>query len=112
MAWTTCILHCNGVEYFAYKSHVCFATTDLEKISASLWAPTHHPTPIPVQPLAVSNPDKENDNLDADDSGEDTKQEWLDESHFTELTLRFPSSVSEAMAIEVHQLFFFFYLDL
>jgi len=84
-----------------------FDTTDLEKFSASLWAPTPHPTPIPVPPLAPSNANKENDNLDGDDSGADTEQEWLDESHFTELNLRFPSSVSEAMAIEVHQFFFF-----
>jgi len=86
--------------------------TDLEKVSASLWAPTPHPTPIPIPPLAPSNANKENDNLDSDDSRADTEQEWLDESHFTELNLRFSSSVSEVMAIEVHQFFFFFHLDL
>ena len=83
-------------------------TADFEKISASLFAPAPHPTPIPVQLVAPSNVDKVNDNLDDDDSGADTDQEWLDESHFTELALRFPSNVSEALAIEVRHFFFFF----
>ena len=80
-------------------------------ISASLFAPARHPTPISLQPLAPSNYDKGNENLDDDDSGVETEQEWLDESHLTELSQRFPqASMSEAMIIEVCSVLEVFFL--
>jgi len=83
---------------------LCFvATADLEKISASLFAPAPHPTPIPCQ-LSPLDSDKENNDLD--DSGIETEPESLDESQLTELAQRFPSNVLGATALKV---FFFFF---
>ena len=97
-----------------FVSPVNASTTDFEKLSASLFAPAHHATPIPVQlahlfPVQNLDPalaDGENDDIDSDDSVE-TEREWIDEAQLTELTQRFPSCVSEAMAIEVCRRFFF-----
>ena len=91
------------------------STTDFEKISASLFAPTRHPTLIPVGPpfavqrLDSARTEKENNDTDSDDSGVETKKEWIDKDQLTELAQRFPSKVSEVMIIEVHQHFFFFF---
>ena len=75
-------------------------------------SPASCPTPIPAQCLPPSDSGKDNDNPDDDDSGLETEQEWLDESELTELARKFPSKMSEAMAIEVRQNFFFFHFDL
>jgi len=98
-------------ECFAYQSHVLFrATADLEKISASLFAPAPHPTPIlrrlsDVAAVRSVTPLDSDDDLD--DSGVETEPESLDESQLTELAQRFPSNVWGAVAIEVRFFLFF-----
>jgi len=86
------------------------STTDFEKILALLFAPAPYATPIPV-PLYSQNLDpalagRENDDADSDDSIE-TEREWIDQ--LTEPAQGFPPHVSEAMAIEMCQHFFFFF---
>jgi hypothetical protein len=46
--------------------------------------------------LAPSDSDKDNDNLDGNDSGAETEQECLNEAQLAELAQRFPSNMSEA----------------
>jgi len=75
-----------------------------------LFAPTPHATLIPM-PLYSQNLDpalagRENDDTDSDDSIE-TKREWIDQ--LTEPAQGFPPYVSEVIAIEVCQRFFFFF---
>src|SRR5260221_4032739 len=98
-----------------------FFPADLETFSASLVAPTRHATPIPVQStrplgfpaqhLASALTDDEGDNTDSDDGGVETEKEWLDEAQLTVLASRFPSRVSETMAIEVCRNCFFLTSD-
>ena len=61
--------------------------------------------PLYSQNLDPALAGRENDNTDSDDSIE-TKKEWIDQ--LTEPAQGFPPHVSEAMAIEVCQCFFFF----
>lgn len=51
--------------------------------------------------------DKENGNIDSDDSGVETEKEWLDDSQLVEFAQRFPTNALEALAFEVCPLFFF-----
>jgi len=58
----------------------------------------------PLLPLVPSYPDAEIDRLDGSNGSsteDETEEEWLDTSQLAELTCRFPSRMSEAMAIEV-----------
>ena len=54
---------------------------DLRKISASLFAPAFHPSPLRLPPFDPSN---SNSNLNGEDSETETEKEWFDESQPTE----------------------------
>ncbi len=91
-------------------NHVRFTAADLGNFSASLFAPTPQPSPIPLR-LAPSNSTEEIDDFDSNDSGVETEPEFLNEAQLTELAQRFPSNsnMPEAVAIEVRLFFFFLF---
>lgn len=104
LAYSSCL-----ISFFSHQRLTC------EKFSASSVVPTRRAAPVPVQrvhPLPHQHFDSAltgdgGNNADSDDSGAETEKEWLDESDLAKLALRFPDNVSEAMAIEVRNDFFF-----
>ena len=86
--------------------HVLFPWADFVKISASLFAPALHPTPIPLPPFGPSSSNLDNNN---DGSGAETEHdELLDEPQFSQ---RVPSNVSGANTIEVRLFSFLFFFS-
>ena len=77
----------------------------------SVFAPAHHPTPIPVGPgfivqrLGPAATEKDNIDTDSVDSGNETEVEWTDDAQLGELAQSAPSKVSEVMLVKVRQQF-------
>lgn len=82
-------------------------TSKLRKISASLFAPALHPTPVAIPPFSRSDSDN---NLDDNDSAVETEHEWFDESLFAGLSQDVSSNTTEVIAIDVRLFYFFFFL--
>ena len=74
------------------------SVSDLRKFSAS----SSSSQPLPPHISARLNTEIEGfDESDGDSTEPETEEEWLDSSQLAELTRRFPSRMSEAMATEV-----------